>query len=391
MFKREILTGELICLSLTNMFFWAGIDIFLPILPQYFHTQGLSTFEVGIVLGAMAVGGMLFRVIAGRAVDRYGTAIVASIGLIIALAGTCGYFGAKTLGLAVACSFAQGVGLACFSPAAVTMATLMHSEEYTTDVFAVYTLMGMLGASVATALANALYGQMGMFGVTEAGAAFIVASLLFIPKRPTVRVSLTVAAARPVREIAANPGVYIPTLSTLATNICFAGAMTFLPMLMLSRAVADFNSFFVSYAIVVIIVRLFVRQICEKFGVLRLEWWSVMLIGLAMLVAVGAYDWLALTLCGVITGLSFGVAFPAMGTTVTNHTEPENRGTAFGIFTTAADIGFVLGATGLSCVAAIWGYPAVFMLAGAYTLLYGVFHKLWLAGKLQENQAWDNC
>ena len=387
MFRREVLTREMICLSLANMFFWAGNNIFLPVLPQYFKTWGLSTFEVGIIIGAMAIGAMSCRVIAGKAIDRYGTVIVACIGLIISLLAISGYLVANTMATALLCALAQGMGVACFSPAATTMATLMHDKDYIGDVFAIFTFLGMAGASGATVIANILYGKLGIIGVIGAGAGFTFAGFLLIPKRATIRVALSDFAVRPMQEIVKNPGLYIPTFSMLATNICYAGAMTYLPMLMLGRAITDFNSFFVTYAVIVTVARLFVRHICDKFGALRIELWSVMLTGLAMLLLVGAYNWLTLSICGVITGLAIGVAYPAMGTTVTSHTEPENRGTAFGIFTLAADIGFMLGATGLSLVAAIWDYQAAFMLAGGYALLYGLVHKLWLSGKLAETTA----
>lgn len=390
MYKREIITKELIFLSMSSMCFWASLDIFLPVLPRYYQGIGLDTYEIGIIVGALSVGGMLFRVVAGRAVDRYGAAIVACVGLVLSVAAICGYYWAKSLWLAVLCSFGQGIGMACFSPAATTMATLMFDRRYITDVIAVYSLFGMFGASISTAAASIVYDAAGMPVVITIGGLLAVIALLFVPKRPTVKANLSEALSMPMRDIAANPGVYIPTFSTLANGICFAGLMVFLPLLMLSRQIADFNVYFVTYAVVVVAIRVFVRQLCERFGAVQLEWLSVVLIGMTMFFAVWSHDWLALALCGVITGLALGVSFPAMGTTVTTYTDPKNRGAAFGIFTTASDVGFVIGATGLSFVAAIWGYAAAFMLSGGYALLYAIIHRVWLVNKLKEVAVYDN-
>lgn len=391
MYKQEIITRELILLSLANMCYWASLDIFLPVLPRYYQGIGLDTYGVGLIVGALSAGGMLFRVVAGRAVDRYGSAVVACAGLLLSVAAIWGYFSARSLGLAVLCSFSQGVGMACYSPAATTMATLMFDRRYVTDVIAVYSLFGMIGASFATAAASIVYDAAGMPVVIGTGGLLAAGALLLVPKRPTVKTELSEAPAVSTRAIAGNPGVYIPTFSTLANGICFAGLMVFLPLLMLSRQVADFNIYFVTYAIVVVAIRVFVRQLCDRFGALQLEWLSVVLIGLAMFFAVWSHDWVALALCGVITGLSLGVAFPAMGTTIATYTDPKNRGAAFGIFTTASDIGFVIGATGLSFVAATWGYAAVFMLSGGYALLYAVIHRVWLVDKLKAAAVCNNC
>lgn len=385
MINREILTVELLFMSIANLCYWACLDIFLPVLPQHFHAVGLNDYQVGLIIGATSVGGMLFRVLAGKGIDRYGASPVAFFGLAVSLISIIGFFYAQTMTLAMLCTFGQGIGLACYSSACITMATLMFDEKHLTDVIAIYSLFGIAGASSATAIGNWLYSFAGFDAVITLGVVLAAISLLLIPKRPTVQVKVEKADSRPVREIAANPGVYVPTMSIFATNICFASIITFLPMLMLSRSVAEMSAFYVTYSATVITVRLFVGKLSALIGVTRLEWFAVTMIGAVMWLTVYAHNWFTLALCGVLLGLALGGAFPSMGTTVSNSTEPANRGVAFGIFTTAADTGFVIGAAGMGFVAALWGYQAIFILAGTYALLYAVAHKMFLAPRLKAN------
>ncbi|BBB91475.1 MAG TPA: MFS transporter [Methylomusa anaerophila] len=382
MVSQAVLTGQFIRLAMANFCYWASLDIFLPILPQHYHSAGFSDYQVGIVIGAISAGALLFKIVAGKAVDRYGGSPVVCIGLLLTLAAIAGYPYANSVWTASLSTFIQGVGLTCYSGAALTMATLMFENEHTTDVFALFTMAGMFGASLALAVANWVYVTGGMPAVAVVGGSVAALCLLLVPKKPASRAGIQRAATLSVGDIAGNPGVYIPTISLFATNMCSAGAMTYLPILMLSRGVSDFSVFFVSYAIVVIIVRLFIRRLCEVVGAARLETMSVALMGMVMFLAAVSDSWHLLSLCGMLMGVALGVAFPAMGTTVTACTAPVNRGTAFGVFTTAADFGFVIGATGLGFIAAGIGYAAIFVLAGAYTTLYAIVHRLWLVKKL---------
>ncbi len=71
-----------------------------------------------------------------------------------------------------------------------------------------------------------------------------------------------------------------------------------------------------------------------------------------------------------------------MATVVTANVQPANRGTAFGFYTMAVDLGFGLGAIGMGAVASAWGYQAVFVAAGGYTLAYAALYQFWLRGKI---------
>ncbi len=354
----------------------------MPVLPRYYDSLAFSGFEVGLVVGSVSSGGLLLRVAAGKAVDRYGTSPLVAIGLCLTLLAVGGYSLAKTLPLAMFCALLQGIGLACYSGAALTMATLMFEEIHTTEVFAWYSLLGMLGASLAMAAANPLYLLGGMSLVIKVGGALALAALFLFPKRPAIRVKMTASQTRPIREIIVHPGVYLPTLSLLSTSLCFGGALTFLPLMMLGRGIADATPFFAAYALSVIITRLFLRQITRLASPERLTLLAVLLMGLMMCLTSVTDSWPLLSFCGVLMGGALGMAFPVMGTIVTASTDPVNRGTAFGFFATAADLGFILGSAGFGFAAVFTGYPGVFLLAGVYTLLYGTVYGIWLEKKI---------
>ena len=58
------------CIQVFNVF---GANLISPVLPLYLSLQGLSASRIGMVMGVMAVGALVMRPWAGRAVDRRGS------------------------------------------------------------------------------------------------------------------------------------------------------------------------------------------------------------------------------------------------------------------------------------------------------------------------------
>jgi len=59
-FNSTIYTKAFLGLLLANMFFWMSNNFFLPILPIYYHTLGMSDHQIGIAIGAFSIGAVYF-------------------------------------------------------------------------------------------------------------------------------------------------------------------------------------------------------------------------------------------------------------------------------------------------------------------------------------------
>ena len=84
MFTREIYTPNFIRLIFSNLFFWMSANLLGPTIPVHFHGLGYSAGAIGLIVGCYALGALLFRVPAGRWVDRYGSTRVLGIGIFFA-------------------------------------------------------------------------------------------------------------------------------------------------------------------------------------------------------------------------------------------------------------------------------------------------------------------
>lgn len=382
MIDRTLYNKAFVSVITANMFFWMSVNFFLPVLPIYYHSLGLDDHQVGIAVGVFSLGSLIFRVYAGKAVDRYGSLPVLTLGMLLSVAAILAYQVATTLATATVARFLHGAGITGYAAAALTMATFIHGPERTTEVVAVYTLFTMIGMGIAASAANWLFAFGGMPLVIAAGAASTLLALVLFPRKVTLAVQPSASAPMPLATIVKSPAVFIPTVSLLAVCLCFGSITTFLPLHMLSRGVSEFNAFFIAYAVAVVFSRLWIKRLCGLLSPDRLAFYILILLGVTLVTA-GQYTarWV-LVLCGAGLGIGYGLAFPVLATIITANITAASRGTAFGFYTTAIDLGFAVGAIGMGAVAAAWGYQAVFLAAGGYTLAYAALYRLWLAPKL---------
>jgi MFS family permease len=379
---RRLFTAQFVRLTTAHFFYWAGLIMFIPIIPLHYYNIGMSDFEIGLVAGSISLCGIFFRIPAGKLLNRFGTAPILGIGLVLTLIGTAGHFFAAVLETAVLSALLQGLGMACYASASLAMASFMFDDNHIVDVFSVFTMAGMFGVSLALAAANFIYNLDGIKYVVIWGMVSVTCSLILFPKRPDIVVKIKETATLSLKKLIANPKVHIPTISIFSTHVAFSGAMTFLPLLMLSRGVENFDVFFITYSVSVVIFRILTVKLCQIFELRHIESVSIGTAALTMLFIAVTETWWLLVFCGVLLGLCMGTGYPSMGAIVAANTSHANRGIALSLFASAADLGLVTGAAGLAVIAGFWGYSALFVIAGIAGIFYTVWHQMRLSGKL---------
>lgn len=378
-----IYTRPFMGLLFANLFFWGSVNVFLPVLPIYYHSLGFDDHEIGWAIGIFSLGSILFRVLAGKAVDRYGSKPMITAGIILSTGAIASYWFASSLWQAGLARFVHGAAISGFASAALTMATLMQEDKNATEAIAIYTLFTMVGVGIAASTAGWLYQTSGFLAVLAAGLGSTLLALFCFPKSPKLKVKPNAGQALPFREVAQHPAVLIPTVSLLAVNICYSAVMTYLPLLMIRKGVTEFSLFYIAYAVSVVGSRMWVGQLCNRLTPPRLAVAVLLIMALAMFLAGMGHSWWGLAAAGMGIGAGYGLAFPTLATIITNSIQPANRGTAFGFYAMAVDSGFAVGAIGLGFVASRFGYEAVFFAAGIYTLLYTGLYIFWLSPKIK--------
>lgn len=366
--EEKFYTKPFIGLVITNFLYWIGVYLYIPVLPIYFHAMGMNSQEIGMIVGSFSFGAVLFRLVAGKASDRYGSVPVVAMGLVIAGLAIAGYWYSTSLLFILLLRFFHGVGSALYSSAAVTMVTLLHSGKRTKEGVALYTLCSMIGIGIATSTASWLFREWSFQGIVLISGVVTWSCLLLIPKKLKCQEKQGVHSV-PVKVILLNPKVYLPTLNQFAVYVCYASVMTYLPLMVYeANSAADMGWFYISYTIAVVSSRFLAGKTGKQSDSKQLSILLLAVLAVVILVPIFSHTWLSLLVVGVGIGLGVGLATPTLIGIITDHVNVANRGVALGFFATAIDLGMGAGSILLGMLADPLGYRSIFIAASMWTL-----------------------
>jgi len=100
-----------------GLLFWASLASLLPTLPLYVKSIGAPDNQLGIVMGAFAIGLLLFRPQAGRMADQRGRKIVLLIGMSVATLAPVCHLLTQSIPMLMLIRAFHGISIAAFTTA----------------------------------------------------------------------------------------------------------------------------------------------------------------------------------------------------------------------------------------------------------------------------------
>lgn len=372
------------CIQAFNVF---GANLIAPVLPLYLSLQGLSASRIGMVMGIMAIGALVMRPWAGRAIDQQGSRPVILFGQM--LLGICfaAFLWLTGFWSLLLVRFIQGAAQSFYSTAAVTFASSVESPQNMASAISMFTVFTMIGLGSATSLAPFFFHEIGFIPL-------VLLSLLTLG----IAISFTLFRARPIapiRDADALPfssvlhlkSVWAPTVCLFASSFVFSTLFTFVPLYALSESVQGYSVFYVCFAIAVIATRLGVQRLTETFRAETVATVaSLMNVGSALIIAIYPSPF-TFAISGILIGLGFGVIFPALTVYVIQRISPAIKGTGLSILTAAGDVGNALGAAILGLVAEWLGFRWVFVVSAIVVLICARYFYVTLVTRPAQEQA----
>src|SRR6478752_7384191 len=75
--QPPLMTGRFVVVMISGFCYFSAMGAMLPVIPRYVDKRlGGNDIAVGLAVGALAVGAILLRPIAGRAGDRFGRRVL---------------------------------------------------------------------------------------------------------------------------------------------------------------------------------------------------------------------------------------------------------------------------------------------------------------------------
>jgi MFS family permease len=338
--------------------------------PLFIRHLGGSDLTIGLYAGMTGAAAVSARVPVGRWLDTLGRHRVLTLGGLLHVAAWLGFLSISSLGvhavvLVVAYGLASGSLFASYFTYASDIAPLSRRSEG----IAFFSIWGMLPQGLGPLLAEFLINHSGFRVYFLVGVGFASASLVlsqFLPEtaRPRAAQIESVSSAAQVRIRA--------LLFVLAITFVFGagvnGIFTFLAPFAQSRGSEGVGSFFMSYALTAVAVRVLTGRLPDRVGPIRVLIPAMVLFSAGALLVPHVASVMSFIAVGAICGAGHGYAFPIFNVLALEQVSPASRGRAVSWLTAMFDLGNTLGNPILGAVAQFAGFRVMFTTVGCGVL-----------------------
>lgn len=368
------LRRNLLVLFTVGLLFWCSLASLLPTLPLYIKSVGATDSQLGWVMGAFAIGLLLFRPALGQLADQRGRKIVILIGLVVAAIAPLGYLFTQSVMLLFAIRVFHGISIAAFATGYSTLVADLSPPENRGEVLGYMTLTNPIGVALGPAIGGLLQEWAGYTPLFLMGAGLGVVGFCFSLQVQTPAVQPQ-ATANPKTQnlfwrLLLSPRLRIPCLVMLMIGLAFGILSTFVPLLIQQSGVKlNAGLFYAAAAVASFSVRLLTGRASDRYGRGRFISLSLVFYTVSMLLLCFANSKTLFLLSGLLEGAGAGILLPLMIALVTDRSEPQERGRTFSLCIGGFDLGIFIAGPVLGSFAEQLGYRGLFGIATTIALL----------------------
>ncbi|UBF29654.1 MFS transporter [Kovacikia minuta CCNUW1] len=362
-------------LFIAGLLFWSSLAALLPTLSLYVQDVGGTSQQVGIVIGAFAIGMLVFRPWMGRLADQRGRKLVLLIGLTAVAIAPLGYLLTHSIPLLIAIRAFHGLSIAAFTTAYSALVVDISPVQSRGEVIGYMSLVNPVGMAIGPAFGGFLQEWVGYtpLFLLSAGAGLvglICALQVVTPPLPLTQPSSHQKASQPFWQLLGSSRLRIPTLVLLLIGFAFGALATFLPLLIQATQV-NFNAglFFAAGAAASFGVRLLTGRASDRYGRGQFITLGIGLYTAAMVLTRMAQHPMSFLLAGIIEGAGAGTLIPMMMALLADRSHPEERGRVFGLCWAGFDLGIAIAGPVLGFFADAVGYRGLFGLASGLSFV----------------------
>jgi len=371
---QRLWTKEFVSLTAAMVFLGTGFYMLLPTLPMYIQELGGSEAQVGLVAGIFTLTAVVFRLIVGGLLDRYGRRIFLLLGLLVF--AVCVYLYNWVGGIAVllALRMVHGASWAVCTTSIGTTVTDVIPESRRGEG------MGWFGMSMTIAMAlGPMLGTRVMQSQSFHDVFLIAAALSAFALAMAFATRVPFQSGAGARRVDFVEKPLIPLmLALLLLTVSYGGITAFIPLWSETISVNP-GLYFLVFAIMITAVRPVAGKMADRYGEAAVILPSLAVVTVALIILCLFQDIFGIVASAVLYGIGFGAAQPAFQAMALRLARPDRKGVANASVFTAFDLGISIGSIALGWIFPYTGYPGMFAvsaLAVAGSLvLFGVFAR----------------
>ena len=376
--KQKLVTSEYIKLLSVHFLIQGAFSIYF-FLPQFVRATGGTEFIIGIVMGASAVSGVIFRLPAGGWIDRFGSRKLAILGTsLFAVSAALPIFASSAGFYLITARCVLGAAMVIYFTSVVTLFADLAPPDRRAEALAIFGAAGFIATAVFPYFCEQLLIIFPYSEITNFRILFGIATMLCIGSTIiATNVGLS-SRKRPCKEkttpdhwfrVFKKPAMLFLFLPSLAFGAGYTAITSFVTDFTSVCNLGPTSSYFLSYSVVIIVLRVttgkLLDRIDRRYGVV----FALVAMTIGLYYASISRDSFDLIVMGLLTGLGHCYIFPSLSTMTYDSSEPHNRGTSMALYMMGFDTSLVLFTPLLGRVAQHWDYFAMYRVAAASVFL----------------------
>ncbi len=373
---RHILkNSNLLILFIVSFLFFLNETILLPVFPLVLFNLGYSNTQIGMTLGAFALGVLVFRPLTAYITDNKSRKLSLLIGTCIFLIAPFLYFISIDFRFLMCVRFLHGIGLSFFTTASPVLIADLAPENHRGEILGHMGVASSLSTVVGPLLGISIYNIGGLNYVLWCciglGLAGLILTILISEQKQIIGEKIK---PKEYIKLLKNRGVMVTSGLVLVLALMNGGIFSFLPILVKAQFKINIGLIFMIISISLIIFRLFTSHLSDRYGRGPCAFYSFLILCLSYyLIGQSQTEW-ALIGAAILNGIGMGGCLPALTAFVVDKTEPRFRGIAFSIFYGAFDVGMLLGGAALGVLADITSLRDMYIITAVFGIIsLGVF------------------
>ncbi|MCP3955908.1 MAG: MFS transporter [Desulfobacterales bacterium] len=340
--KYIVKNRNLLILFTSTFLFFLNEALLLPTLPVHLASIGYSHTRIGIVLGAFALGVLLFRPLSGYVTDRKSRRLALIIGVAVFFIAPVFYFFSDHFIYLIVIRFFHGLGITFYTTAMPAFVTDVAPEHQRGEIMGHMSSASTLSFTCGPLLGIAIYSGFGFEGlllacIVAGGVNLGVVLILreeYAGARKTDRIAY--------RAVIFKRSILVSSFITLIHAVIFGTIMTFLPVLINEMPDLNVGFFFLAESVTIIACRIFTAHLVDRVGRGPAFVYSFCIILVSVFLVSGITTYAGLVLIGALFGCGAALGPPALAAYIADETDQKARGTAFGFYYGAFDTGVIV-------------------------------------------------
>ncbi|SDQ10995.1 MFS transporter [Virgibacillus salinus] len=383
----KIWSKDFVFICLANFFIFLGFQMTLPTLPLFVKELGGSDQLIGIIVGVFTFSALLLRPYAGHALESKGRGFVYMTGLAIFVLSVGSYAFAASIVFLLIMRIMQGVGWGLSTTATGTIATDLIPPKRRGEGMGYFGLSGNLALAFGPTLGLTLVGyisftQLFLICASLGFVAFLLSSRIHYKKVDQIAGKSTTVKFDIFEKTALQPAVLL-----FFITVTFGGITSFLPLYAEEKHILGIESYFLVFALFLMVSRTFTGKIYDKKGHVYVFLPGTVLIFGAMLLLAWLPSTFIMLIAAGMYGLGFGSVQPALQAWSVDKAPDNRKGMANATFFSFFDLGVGLGAITFGQLAFMFNYSVIYLTSAA-SVLFSIILYLYLIIKTKrKNQA----